>query len=61
MKIKELRQSSKEELKRILGEKKEELQSFRFKTSKGKVSNQKQSRELRKDIARILTLLKNTN
>lgn len=61
MKIKELRQSSKEELKRILSEKKEELQSFHFKTSKGRVSNTKQARELRKDIARILTLLKNTN
>jgi len=59
MKIKELSALSKKELQRILPEKREELRVFYFKSVAGRVKNAKQARELKKDIARILTLLNN--
>jgi large subunit ribosomal protein L29 len=58
MKIAELRQKSKEELQRILQEKREKLRILRFDLSLGKVKNVREIRETKKDIARILTLLK---
>lgn len=61
MKITELKSLSKQELEKILSEKREELRLFRFKIAKGNVKNVKQARELKKDAARVLTVLKNTN
>jgi len=58
MKIRELRQKSKEELMRMLWEKRNNLLSLRFDISGGRVKNVKVLHEAKKDIARILTLLK---
>jgi len=45
------------ELKKILDEKSKKLGEFRFDITAGKNKNVKEGRELRKDIARILTEL----
>ena len=58
MKIGELRQKSKEELQRFLQEKREKLRILRFDLASGKVKNVREIREIKKDIARIITLLK---
>lgn len=58
MKITELRQKSKEELKNMLEDKKKRVSELRFIMRQGKkVKNVKEVSGLRKDIARILTLL----
>lgn len=57
MKIKELRQKSNDELKKNLGENRELLRSLRFDLAAGKVKNIRQLRTVKKDIAKILTLL----
>lgn len=57
MKTRDLKQSSKNELSNLLKEKREDLQSFYFKIAKGRVKNVKEARELKRDIAKILTLL----
>lgn len=46
-----------QEIKTVLAEKKEALRSFRFGVSGAKVKNVKMARNLRKDIARLLTKL----
>ena len=61
MKTKDIKQSSKAELSNILKEKRGNLQLFYFKTAKGRVKNVKEARELRRDIARILTILQSMN
>jgi len=58
MKIQELHQKSDSELKTALNENKEKLQGLKFNLTSGKVKNVSEIRKLRKDIARILTLLK---
>ena len=58
MKINELRQKPKEELQRILEEKRERLRILKFDLNSGKVKNVREIRKIKKDIARILTLLK---
>ena len=57
MKIIELRQRSKTELQKTLQEKREHLRQLRFDLVSGKVKNVKQIREIKKDIAKILTLI----
>jgi len=57
MKIGELRQKSKEELEKLLKEKRERLRVLRFDLVAGKLKNVREIREIKKDIARILTLL----
>lgn len=59
VKTKELKLSQKEELQNLLAQKKEGLQNFYFASSKGKIKNVKEARNLKKDIAKILTLLRN--
>lgn len=59
MKLIELRKKSKEELQKILKDNREKLRQLRFDLSAGKVKNVKEIRNLKKEIARILTLLKN--
>lgn len=58
MKMVELRQKTKEELKKILEEDREKLRQLRFDLSGGKVKNVKEIGKIKKDIARILTLSK---
>ncbi len=58
MKIGELRQKSSEELKRVLKDSRNRLRQLRFDLASGKVKNVREIRALRKDVARILTLIK---
>ena len=58
MKIGELRQRSKSELEKLLEENREKLRALRFELAAGKVKNVREIRKIKKDIARILTLLK---
>lgn len=57
-KIREFTRIAKGELQRILQEKREKLREFRFNLAAGKVKNVREIRETKKDIARILTILK---
>ncbi len=58
MKAAELRRISTSELESLLRKKREDLRQFRFDLAAGKVKNIKDIRETRKDIARILTILR---
>lgn len=58
MKAKELRKKTKEELENLLKELYEKKASLRFGLSTGKVKNLKEYRTVKKNIARILTILK---
>ncbi|PIR02071.1 MAG: 50S ribosomal protein L29 [Candidatus Nealsonbacteria bacterium CG_4_9_14_0_2_um_filter_37_38] len=58
MKITELRPKPKTELQSLLSEKRERLRSLRFDLASGKVKNVREIRLIKKDIAKILTLLK---
>ena len=56
--ITELKKKGTIELKKELLEKRKEIQDFRFGVSGAKVKNVKASKEARKHVARILTLLR---
>jgi len=58
MKIKELSQKSKKELNSLLVENRKKVSRLRFDLASKKIKNVRQVRELRRDIARIITLLK---
>jgi ribosomal protein L29 len=58
MKIEELRQKPKAELEKMLIDYRERLRVLKFDLAAGKVKNVRVIRQLKKDIARILTLLK---
>lgn len=58
MHIKELREKNKEELKKLLAEKQKETRKFRFDIAAKQVKNNRELRKSKRDIARILTLLK---
>ncbi len=58
MKTKELREMNKNELKKLLAEKQESARKLRFDISSKQVKNHRQYRNTRRDIARILTLLR---
>ncbi len=58
MKISELRQRSKIELARQLQDEKEKMRQLRFDLIAGRVKNVREIRIIKKDIARILTILK---
>ncbi len=53
-----LRKKPKSELQRMLSSFQEKLRKLRFNLASGKVKNIKEIRELRKDIAQILTILR---
>lgn len=57
MKSKELVLKTKEELVRLMDEKKSKIEEIRFKAVSGGIKNTKELREDKKDIARILTIL----
>ena len=54
----ELRQKSTEELKEMVVELKEKLLKLRFKNAYGQLENPMEIRKTRKQIARILTILR---
>lgn len=57
MKTAELRQKSKEELKPLLEEKLQRVDELKFLLHQKKVKNVKELASVKKDIARILTIL----
>lgn len=57
MKIGELNQKSPAELRKLLKENREKLRQLKFDLASGKVKNVREIRKIKKEIARILTLL----
>jgi len=57
MKAKEARQRPKKELQKLLQDSREKLRQLRFNLVSGKVKNVREIRKIKKDIARILTIL----
>lgn len=57
MKIKEIKTKTNPDLIKLLSDKRESLRIFRFGTTGSKTKNVKEGREIKKDIARILTVL----
>ena len=57
MKARELRTLTREELEQRLREAREELFNLRFQQKTGQLGNPLRIREVRKDIARLMTLL----
>ena len=57
MKIQELRQKPKGELHKILQDSREKLRQLRFDLVSGKIKNVREVRKVKKEIARISTLL----
>ena len=55
--MKELINKTEKELVQLLADKREALRVLRFSMSGGQVKNLKEGQNLRKDIARIMTLL----
>lgn len=58
MRVAELRQKPKEELPGVLRERRARAEELRFLLGQKKVKNVRELAEVKKDIARILTLLK---
>jgi ribosomal protein L29 len=61
MKTKELRKKTREDSLKLLAEKKKSYYDIRFVGENTKSKNTKELTNLRKDIARIKTILKETN
>ena len=61
MKFTELRKKTKTELEKLCKNLRERLRALRFNLSTGKVKNVKEVRQIRKEIARILTLFRETS
>ena len=57
MKANEMREKSHDELNKALGDLEEQLFKLRFQKSTGQIENPQKIREVRKDIARVLTVL----
>jgi large subunit ribosomal protein L29 len=57
MNAKELRERSQDELGKSLSDLEEQLFKLRFQKSTGQIENPVKIREVRKDIARVLTIL----
>lgn len=58
MKIKELREKNSEELQKLLNDKRESVRKLRFDIAAKQVKNNRQIRSNKKDVAKILTLIK---
>lgn len=61
MKFTELQKKTKTELEKLCQDLRERLRALRFNLSTGKVKNVKEVRQVRKEIAQILTLLRETS
>jgi len=59
--MKDLIDKTENELKQMMIEKKEALRLFRFALSGGKTKNLKEGQALKKEIARIMTVLNSLN
>jgi large subunit ribosomal protein L29 len=57
MKAKEFRERSNDELRKTLGDLEEQLFKLRFQKSTGQIENPIKIREVRKDIARVQTVM----
>lgn len=57
MKIVELRQKSKDELGTLIREKQSRIEELRFLLRQNKTKNVKEIKNIRKDIARIMTIV----
>jgi large subunit ribosomal protein L29 len=57
MKAKEIRERSDDELRKALGDLEEQLFKLRFQKSTGQIENPIKIREVRKDIARVMTVI----
>lgn len=60
MDFKELKQKSAVELQRLLQEKREQLRDRRFKVAQGQHKDVRELRELKHDIARLMTKVNDT-
>lgn len=60
-KLKDYRKMNKKEIMKELEEKKEDLRAKKFNLSSGKVKNVKEVEEIKKDIARIKTIINEKN
>lgn len=60
-KIKELREKNKNELEKLLVEKREQARKLRFDIASKQIKNSRGLRNTKKDIARILTLIGENN
>lgn len=58
MKIKEIREKNIEELKKLLSEKREIARGLRFDIAAKQVKNVREIRASKRDVAKILTILK---
>ncbi len=61
MDLKDLRKKNKIELTKLAAEKRVALNKFKFEVIGGKEKNNKTGRNIRKEIAQILTVIKETN
>jgi len=61
MKTIDLHKKNKEELQKELEERRENLNKLSFKLVANKLKNVREIRKIKKDIARILTIIKNKN
>lgn len=59
MKLDELKRKTKPELQKLLQDSREKLRQLRFDLASGKVKNVREIRTIKKDIARILTIIRN--
>lgn len=57
--MQEFKNKTETDLNKILTEKREAVRKFRFDVAGSKIKNVREARTLRKDIARILTVLSN--
>ncbi len=57
MKISEFKQKPNKELKRLLQNDQDKLRQLRFDLASGRVKNVRKIRQIKKDIARIMTIL----
>ena len=57
MKAKDIRDRSDDELRKTLGDLEEQLFKLRFQKSTGQIENPVKIREVRKDIARVMTVM----
>ena len=57
MKAKQLREQSRDELQKSLGDLEEQLFKLRFQRSTGQLDNPSKIRQVRKEIARVLTVI----
>ena len=58
LKVAEIKELSREEIESRLDETKEELFNLRFQNATGQLDNYKRIKELRRDVARIKTVLR---